>query len=472
MLRGMFPRLLLFATVAALPLRAAGDFPPLKSPGDTSARGAALQRTMSVLDATAIERRTAVKVLFYGQSITEQVWWQSVKEDLTKRFPFARLQVENLAIGGHSSQLLVKTAEADLYPWQPDLVIFHVYGAHDKYEDIIRRIRERTTAEVLICTDHMAAKDDMNEPVDPAALKPDQWNPWMNYSFLPATAKKYGCELLPVRDLWKQYLRENSLEPRALLKDDVHLNDHGNFLMAEIVKTALVKLKQEPDEQAMNMVREFPLTAASWKDGKLTFEFDGNGVDAVFGGTVTGESIADTGMTIDGKVPSEIRQLFTFTRTTGYAGTAWPCLLRVQRGPAQLLDEEWTVTLANASDDYGAFIFSLTGSKTGPDGIGSAKKKFVSKSGRIVIEPEDWNLQNCRKVFGRRLEDGFRITWRSVPRWSAKPGPGGTLFHGLNNGKHTLVLSGNAMQKAGLSALRVHRPPFPQTEDPAADVSR
>ena len=470
-LRAMIPRFLLLSTLATLPLHAAGEYPPFKSPGDAGTRGAAIQRTMGLLDATAIEKRTAVRVLFYGQSITEQVWWQGVKEDLAKRFPFARLEVENRAIGGHSSQLLVKTAEADLYPFQPDLVIFHVYGAHDKYEDIIRRIRERTTAEVLMATDHVGAKDPLDEPTDAAQLKPDQWNPWMNYSFLPATAKKYGCELLPVRDLWKSYLRENKLEPRALLKDDVHLNDHGNFLMTEIVKSVLLPLPVGPDERAKGMVREHALTAASWQEGRLAFEFEGNRVDAVFGGAVEGDAAGETGLTIDGKAPAEIRQLFTFTRTAGYSGTNWPCLLRVQRGPAQLQDEEWTVTLANASDDYKSFLFSLTGSKTGPDGVGSAGKKFVSKSGRIVIEPDDWNLQFCRKTFGRKLEEGFRITWRSIPQWNPKLAATGTLVQGLANGKHTLVLTGAAMQKAGLTALRVHRPPFPQTEDPAADAS-
>jgi RNA:NAD 2'-phosphotransferase (TPT1/KptA family) len=60
---------------------------------------------------------------FYGQSITEQGWWKIVSEDLKTRFPNANLIIENRAIGGHSSQLLVKTAEADLYPFQPDLVI-------------------------------------------------------------------------------------------------------------------------------------------------------------------------------------------------------------------------------------------------------------------------------------------------------------------------------------------------------------
>lgn len=46
--------------------------------------------------------------------------------------------------------LLAKTAETDLYSFQPDLFIFHVYGSHDKYEDIIRRTRERPTAEILM----------------------------------------------------------------------------------------------------------------------------------------------------------------------------------------------------------------------------------------------------------------------------------------------------------------------------------
>ena len=70
-------------------------------------------------------------------------------------FRNANLVIENRALGGFASQMLVKTAETDLYPFYPDLLIFHVYGAHDKYEDIIRRVRERTTAEILQQNDHV-----------------------------------------------------------------------------------------------------------------------------------------------------------------------------------------------------------------------------------------------------------------------------------------------------------------------------
>lgn len=469
---------LLLLTIAAGWSPAEDLFPPVKSLGDTSMRGMALQRTMTLLGSSAVEKKNTVRVLFYGQSITEQSWWKLVESDLRNRFPLANLIVENRAIGGLSSQLLCKTAEADLYPFYPDLVIFHVYGAHDRYEDIIRRIRERTTAEVLIQTDHLGARDVIQEETDPAKLTPAQWNPWMNYAFLPATAKKYGCELLPLRDLWKQYLKDYSLQPASLLKDDVHLNEQGEFLMAEIVKSALVPKESPSDAPWRSLVKEVAVTDASWKNGILSLEFEGNRVDGVFGGTGQGRtSSAGASIRIDGKAPEELRQLYTFTRSSGYNGTNWPCLLRVQRGPAQLQEEEWSLSIANASDDYQSFTFAISGSKTGPDGIGNAARKFVSKSGRIVIDPEDWNLQFCRKVHNQKLEEGFHITWKSQPLWNALPltrGPvlaAGTFVQGLKNGKHTLELRGEELRTAGLTAFRIYRPPLAPTEDPAADVS-
>ncbi len=47
-------------------------------------------------------------------SITVQDWWKEVAADLKARFPQADLVIENRALGGFSSQRLVKTAETDL----------------------------------------------------------------------------------------------------------------------------------------------------------------------------------------------------------------------------------------------------------------------------------------------------------------------------------------------------------------------
>ena len=197
--------------VAASLTAAQTNFPPPRSVGDPATLGRNIQRTMTLLATSTPEKRNTVKVLFYGQSITEQEWARTVAEDLRRRFPNANLIIENRAIGGHSSQLLVRTAEADLYPFYPDLMIFYVYGSHIEYDNIIRRTRERTTAEILLQTDHATKDSDLTEETDPAKLSSKQWNGWMNYSFLPSTASKYGCGVVDQRNLWKQYLKDYSL---------------------------------------------------------------------------------------------------------------------------------------------------------------------------------------------------------------------------------------------------------------------
>lgn len=147
---------------------------------------------------------------------------------MRQRFPQANLVVENRALGGYASQLLVKTAETDLYPFQPDLLIFHVYGSHDKYEDLIRRTRERTCAEILMQNDHVTKPGDLIEETDPAKvpIQSGQWDAFMNHNWLPSLAKKYDAELCDQRSICKTYLTDHDLEPNALLKDEVHLNAH------------------------------------------------------------------------------------------------------------------------------------------------------------------------------------------------------------------------------------------------------
>ena len=183
---------LLAVSVAPVRAQSQATYPPPKNLGDPAKLGLGIQRTMTLLATSTPQHRNTVRILFYGQSITEQNWWQNVADDLKRRFPNANLIIENRALGGFSSQLLVKTAETDLYPFYPDLMIFHVYGAHNNYEDIIRRTRERTTAEVLIQTDHVTQDDDLNEETDPAKLRPDGkiWNSFMNYLWLPTLAQK------------------------------------------------------------------------------------------------------------------------------------------------------------------------------------------------------------------------------------------------------------------------------------------
>ena len=457
-------------TMNQIPLHAqeAGQFPPPQNVGDPAQHGLGIQRTMTLLATSTPQRRNTVKILFYGQSITEQSWSKEVTADLRRRFPHANLIVENRALGGFSSQVLVKTAETDLYSFYPDLMIFHVYGAHNTYEDIIRRTRERTTAEILIQTDHATKDEDQDEETDPAKIRSEgkMWNSFMNYQFLPGIARKYNTGIVDQRNLWKQYLRENKLHASQLLNDAVHPNAWGNYLMGELVKAYLVRRDDLPiDPMNCDTVRTFVVGKdVHWQDGKLVLAFEGNRVDVV---AQEGHAAPST-IRIDGQKPSAIPELYGFTRALATPGGKWPVILKLGwEKPLQV--EDWTMQVASDPANEKRFTFTLSGSRTGPDGEGSSDQRFVSNSGRIVIEPQDWNVEYSLALPGiKPVPEKFTVKWSVVPSGVdefVSPGIADkasetvvTLAQGLTNGRHTLEISGAA--NTPIAALRVYRPPL------------
>ena len=80
---------------------------------------------MSRLAASSTDRLETVRVLFFGQSITKQNWWREVAADLRAKFTAADLRIENRSIGGYSTQFLIRTMEADILAFHPDLIVFH-----------------------------------------------------------------------------------------------------------------------------------------------------------------------------------------------------------------------------------------------------------------------------------------------------------------------------------------------------------
>ncbi len=445
--------LLVVAGLFAGPGRAAEPFPPVTPEvlGDATKFGANVQRTMRLLATSTAAKRNPVRVLFYGQSITEQKWADLVTADLKARFPHADLTVENRALAGYSSQLLVKTAETDLYPFTPDLVIFHVYGSHDKYEDIVRRIGERTGAEVLLQNDHVTKPGDLTEETDPAKLPPagKHWDAFMNQNWLPSLAKKYGCELCDQRATWKRYLTANKLAPKALLSDDVHLNAHGEFLMAECVKAYL-----RYDPKAKPAADEYFTTPDFLRSGPVVVPFPGTRVELVFAPGKT-DPVA---VTVDGVKPSEIPGAYTFTRAVAKEGGKWPVVAGM-RPTGKPVAEDWTLAMTKDAAEPKHFAFTLTGSVSGPDGEGRTDAKFVSKSGRVTIAPDDWGVEYALALRGiKPVPDKLTVTFRTVFQGADVVGPKQTLVaDGLSNGPHELRLTGAS---EGLAGVRVTRPPL------------
>ena len=473
-------RSLLLVLLACTPLvHARTPFPPPKNLGDPAKLGLGIQRAMTLLASSTPEHRNTVRVLLYGQSITEQDWWKSVAEDLRKRFPNANLIIENRALGGYASQVLVKSAETDLYPFQPDLLIFYVYGSHGDYENILRRTRERTTADILIQTDHVNQDANLTELTDPTKIPiPDGkiWNSFMNYKFLPEMVIKYHLGVVDQRNLWKQYLQENKLPAKELLRDGVHLNAHGNYLMAELVKPYLVRRTDTTiDPMNCDVVKTQVVGRdINWKDGRLTVPFEGNRVDVV----VKNSPAAAAGQVrIDGKKPSEFTELYGFTRAQSKPGGKWPPVMMISAEKLPLV-EEWTMQVARDPAKEKTYTFTLTGSKTGPDGQGRSDQRFVSNSGRVVIPTEGWGVEFALEVLAgvKPVPPTFTVKWQTIPQFVdtfVSPGVKDpaiettvTLAQGLSNGKHTLEITG--AESTPIAAIRIYRPPLQAAAPTAA----
>lgn len=458
-----WPLVLVIALAAGL-AQAQTDppYPPPASPEDDSHFGERIQRTMTLLATSTRNNRHRVRILFYGQSITAQDWWKRVVADLHVRFPYADIEAENRAIGGFAAQRLVRTAEHDLYPFYPDLLIFHVYGDHRRYEDIIRRTRERTAAEIAIYTDHVGGKTERDEQGN---FVDNEWTAFMA-GFLKRTADQYGCELIEIRRPWKKYLRQNELEPTALLKDNIHPNEHGGYLFAELISRQLVYRPDVPADAWADLTETYVVGEdVRWQDGTLRLTFEGNRVDVIASDESDGSS-APVEVRIDGQRPSDFPELYVFTRPSK-VHNVWPGIMRVSRQEPLIL-EQWTARITSSRGLAEDFTFEVSGSKTGFDGAGRKGERFVSDSGRVVIEADDWHLQRTCEFVKKPLPEGTEITWRVVPqfvdRWvpPAVENPASeyatTVAQGLTNAAHVVELRCTEGESAPIAAIRVYRP--------------
>ncbi len=465
--------ILLLASVAS-----AADYPALKY--DHGIPSPLVQRTMKALATSTKEKPNTVRILFYGQSITEQKWTDLVLKDLKERFPTARIDAENRALAGYASQMLVHTAETDLYPFMPDLLIFHVYGAHNTYEDIIRRTRERTSAEILIQTDHVTKPADFTEETDAKKLKPNGkiWDAFMNHKHLPEVAKKYQAAICDQRAMWKHYLKENNLEPKALLKDSVHLNAHGEFLMAECVKASL-----RYDPECMTIPAEAWRSMVDVEAGK-PINFTGVAAEMILV-----DQKLDFVVEIDGKTPSESAGCWGFTRMQQKPGGKWPIVAGFT--PAKTLKQgSWIVTLS-PTDKPKVHAFTVkyykepgtprtiqdamkrlrkisADDKFVDEGSGTTDKPFTALSGAFTIQTEQWNVEYALKLAGTNTiptevvgqfdsvflgTDHLAINAAGNKRELRRP-----VVSDLKNEKHTLEFKGEVGTG---TQLLIHTPPIP-----------
>ncbi len=397
--------------------------------------------------------------MVYCQSISEQDWWLEVKRDIINRFPNARIIMENKAIGGFSSSILVKTVEMDVSSFYPDLVFFHVYGDQNNYESIIKTIRSRTAAEIVLQTDHYNKKDDFSDK--------------MANEILPALAQKYGCEVIDIRSGWKHYLDVNGYEPSKLLNDEIHLNEQGNVLMGELIKPFLqYNPNYKPDEFQLMTTYKVGTDVFIHRN-TLRLPFTGNKVDAIADTFSQGSSAK---ILIDGKRPSSFQGTYFMTRPYRDNNMGWPwtlpAMIRIEH-QTPWIKEEWTCTFKGVSPPFNDFTFEINGSKTGKDGVGRASHDFISKSKRDIIKKGDagaggdWHLNRSFQVLKTIVKPGDMVKWKtysiSTDSYSPKRNEDTsnenitTLFQGIPNKNHVLTIRSTG-KGFPIKEIRVYKP--------------
>lgn len=418
-----------------------------------------VSRVFDRMRRSTAESPATVRILFYGQSITAQNWGMKyVVPELKRRYPTVRFVAENRAIGGYESPVLIRTAEADLYPFYPDLLFFHVYGPVEKYAEIVKRVRARTTADIVLWTSHL----DKKEGRDAAAIRQLLKQPDARSLAIRKTADKYGCMFVDLRSKWCRMLLDRNICSGEMLVDSIHLKGTSLRPYADMIIEDLPLDGALVENRAAGEIRE---VAPS-----LKLSFDGNRVSAVSSGEVG----AAYDVFLDGKPVESLGDMWTFTRTTpGVTNTVWPMLSMVCRSVPSCQREKWTLTFLDGFNSSGTVIpYRVVGSVTGPDGVGCNTNDFQSSSGKVVIPAASWPSFGGQwgrwNYLKQRPYAGLSVEWENVPMFESPyvPGEKGVetvLVQGCANGPHALELKPRKRGRLGISRFRICQPEHTQT---------
>ena len=126
--------------------------------------------------------------------------------------------------------------------------------------------------------------------------------------------------------------------------------------------------------------------------------------------------------------------------------------------------------MTQISPDQKSFAFTVEASKAGNEGSGDSSHDFVSRSGILGIEAQDWMLARAYNVKHIPLQTPFRVHWSVVnicdgPAEEIDRGDGTkqysyVLAAGLANERHSLTITSDDDDLGNVSEFRAYRPPL------------
>jgi hypothetical protein len=440
--------------------------------------GAALSRTLNLLQTSTPYRRHRVRILYYGQSITRDAgnapeeWYRKVTKWLEHRYPNADIETQMLAVGGFDAKAMQGPSRMDLPAFYPDLILWQNYGKYPDKADTLQWWRENTTAEIGIHNWHCGGLEKQ--------LNSNKSIERMAYVYIPDLAKRFGAELIDLRTPWRKRWNEQNTESKQLTSDGVHLGPVGSQWYAEFNEAYLNHDPKVPVDP-LQMVKTLVVGRdVQWNGKTLTVPFQGNRIE-VLAQPGTNSPFATAVIRIDGKKPSQFAEAYVFSRPNDAVDHDWPWQTAspsaIDSAAPRLL-EDWTLTIE--SIDYPnkrsavACTFSVSGSLTQKDGVGSCDRRFVSNSGRVVIDPSAWaHLWDAKHANAKTtLSRGAQFHWKVLPLHSdtyptVNSNPTDPahehwtlLASGISNTNHTLTLTATGDMAPPIAEVRVYRPPL------------
>jgi hypothetical protein len=376
------------------------------------------------------ESGVAVRVLFFGQSITEQIWWQSAAASIRVEFPNSTFIIENRAIGGHSAERLKLLVDSEVSAFQPDLVVLHVYGASRDYLNVVRGIRKSTTADMVVATDHITSEVDLNEVVSSHCLFESRlirslvskirstcagtsYATWFNYSFLPSLVDKYGLQLFDVRSAWKAELMRTGKEPKAFLSDAIHLNEYGNRLMATSFSESFKSWKSLFSSTLVDRVPT-RTSQANINGGKPTSLPDGvYRIDiAKYRCKTKSDDRNDLHLSTELFPKSKAKDFYSSTISSFLPGSKWPAIIKIDMEASVPKIGIWAMRIDKVHISEKHWGFSVYDPDGNFAGAGSSNKKFVTLDQNLSIVPSSWNRAFAFDQQHVGLQQGTILTWR------------------------------------------------------------
>lgn len=188
-------------------------------------------------------RGEAVTVGFLGGSITqgclssvpETCYAYLVYQWWCGRFPDAQVKYVNAGIGGTTSQFGVARADSDLLSYNVDFTVveFSVNDEDDAhfletYEGLIRRLYGHKTAPAVLIVNSVRYDNGVNAQTQHVKI-----------------GKAYGIPCVSMKPTLYEKVLDGTYTSRLVTADDLHPNDTGHALMAEVITNFLDRVYQE-----------------------------------------------------------------------------------------------------------------------------------------------------------------------------------------------------------------------------------